>query len=383
VSGDTPRRVAINALFLLPRMGGLVTYVEELVGELVRAAPQTRFTVHCSPGGEAHLRTLPWAEDVRLVPHPWWGAPGLKAVSELTVLGTLASRSADVLHSVALTAPLSTRAANVITIADTTWFQGPRADATTLLWRAIGPPVARRADRLIAISHAGARDVERQLRVAPERVDVTLLGYSPPLRVAPLSQAAVRERFGLGEGPFVLMVGTRKPHKNVEGLLRGFAAVSAAAPGARLVLAGNPTALEPSLLALARELEIGERVRFLGFVEADELEGLYASAECFVLPSYNEGFGLPVLEALGRGVAVASSSAGSLPEVAGEAALYFDPGRPAEIADAITRLLADPDLRGQLAQRGRRRAAELSWRACAEATLESYRRAFADVARRR
>jgi glycosyltransferase involved in cell wall biosynthesis len=197
------------------------------------------------------------------------------------------------------------------------------------------------------------------------------------VRVAPLSGAAVRERFGLGEDPFVLMVGTRKPHKNVEGLLRGFAAVAAAAPAARLVLAGNPTALEPSLLALARELGVDGRVHFLGFVEAAELEGLYAAAECFVLASFNEGFGLPVLEALGRGIAVACSSAASLPEVGGEAALYFDPARPAEIADAITRLLADPQLRQRLAQRGRRRAAELSWQGCAEATLESYRRAVA------
>jgi glycosyltransferase involved in cell wall biosynthesis len=112
-------------------------------------------------------------------------------------------------------------------------------------------------------------------------------------------------------------------------------------------------------------------------VEAAELEGLYAAAECFVLASFNEGFGLPVLEALGRGIAVACSSAASLPEVGGEAALYFDPARPAEIADAITRLLADPQLRQRLAQRGRRRAAELSWQGCAEATLESYRRAVA------
>ena len=210
---------------------------------------------------------------------------------------------------------------------------------------------------------------------------MTLLGYSPPIRVTPLSGAAVRERFGLGDGPFVLMVGTRKPHKNVEGLLRGFAEVRAATPAARLVLAGNPTGLEPSLLALARELGLSESVHFLGFVEADELEGLYAAAECFVLPSYNEGFGLPVLEALGRGIAVACSSAASLPEVGGEAALYFDPGRPAEIAGAITRLLAEPELRRELAQRGRRRAAELSWRACAEATLESYCRAVAQTTR--
>jgi glycosyltransferase involved in cell wall biosynthesis len=122
-------------------------------------------------------------------------------------------------------------------------------------------------------------------------------------------------------------------------------------------------------------------VRFLGFVEPEELEGLYAAATCFVLPSLNEGFGLPVLEAMGRGVAVACSSASALPEVGGEAAIYFDPRRPEEIATALTSLLADTPLRERLTAAGRRRAHELSWAATARATLESYSRAW--VPRRR
>jgi glycosyltransferase involved in cell wall biosynthesis len=375
VRDENPRRVAINALFLLPRMGGLVTYLEELMPELVRAAPQTRFTVHCSPLGEAHLRALPWAGEVRLISHPWWGAPGLKALSELTVLGAFASRSADVLHSIALTAPLSTRATNIITIADTTWFAGPRADATTLLWRAIVPPLARRADRLIAISQAGARDITRYLHVPADRIDVTLLGYRPPVADRLLPEAEVRRRFGLGGAPFVLMVGTRKPHKNVAGLLAAFAQLAATDPDVRLVLAGNPTALEPSLLALADELGVRGRVAFAGFVEPAELEGLYAAATCLILPSHNEGFGLPVLEAMGRGVAVACSSVSALPEVGGDAARYFDPTRPQEIAGVLRELLDDPELRTQVGAAGRARAAQLNWRATAEATLESYRRA--------
>jgi glycosyltransferase involved in cell wall biosynthesis len=376
VSDAPPPRIGINAIFLLPGMGGLDTYVQELVPELVRAAPQTRFTIWCSPAGERHLASSPWAGEVTLVSHPLFGARGLKAVCETTVLGALASRRVDVLHSVALTAPLSTRAANVITIADTTWFSGPRADSTTLLWRALVPPVARRADRLIAISQAGARDISAHLRVPPDGIDVTLLGHRLPDADSALSDAQVRERFGLGSDPFVLMVGTRKPHKNVDGLLRAFAQVSAAQPAARLVLAGNPTAIEPDLFALTDELGQGERVTVLGFVTPEELEGLYAAATVFVLPSHNEGFGLPVLEAMGRGVAVACSSASALPEVGGEAARYFDPERPDEIAEVLSALLGDASLRARLTAAGRVRAAELTWRATAEATLESYQRAL-------
>jgi glycosyltransferase involved in cell wall biosynthesis len=381
VNGGLPARVGINAIFLLPGMGGLDTYVQELVPELVKAAPRTRFRIYCSPAGEAHLRDAAWAGEVGFVSHPLFGIQGLKALAEMTALGALASRGEDVLHSVALTAPLRTAAANVITIADTTWFEGPRPDATTRLWRAIVPPIARRADRLIAISEAGARDITRHLRVPPDQVDITLLGHRAPADVAPLPPAQLRERFELGPGPLVLMVGTRKAHKNVDGLLRGFQRVAGADPAVRLVLAGNPTALEPELLALADQLGLSGRVRFLGFVEPEELEGLYAAATCFVLPSLNEGFGLPVLEAMGRGVAVACSSASALPEVGGDAAIYFDPRSPGEIATALGSLLGDAGLRERLTAAGRRRAHELSWAATARATLESYSRAW--VTRRR
>lgn len=377
---EDPPRVGINAIFLLPGMGGLDTYLQELVGELVAIAPRTRFRVYTSPTGRDHLAPLPWAGEVQFVSPPIFGRPGLKAVSEMTVLGAIASHHEDVLHSVALTAPLATRAANVITIADTTWISGPRADRTTLLWRAVVPPIARRADRLIAISQAGANDIVDKLHVSRDRVDITLLGHVAEPAATPLPAAELRARLGLGEAPFALMVGTRKHHKNVDGLLRGFAAALTRAGGRdfHLVLAGNPTSLEPELTGLAAQLELGDLVHFLGFVEPDELEGLYAAARCFVLPSHNEGFGLPVLEALARGVPVACSSASALPEVGADAARYFDPGSPDEIGAVLADLLTDASLRDELAQAGPRRAALLTWRATAEATLESYRRAWAD-----
>ena len=373
MSADAARRVGINAIFLLPGMGGLETYVVELVPELLALAPQTRFDVYCSPAGEAHLRRSVWGREVNFVSHPVFGTPGCKALTEMTLLGALASRRNDVLHSVALTAPLRTRAANVITIADTTWFAGPRADTTTLLWRAIVPRIARGADRLIAISEAGRRDIVKHLRVPQARVDVTLLGYRAPERAAAPSEPEIRRRFALGGHPFLLMVGTRKPHKNIDGLLRAFARLVDL--DLRLVLAGNPTAIEPSLVALAGDLGVQDRVRFEKFVEPGELEGLYRAAACLVLPSHNEGFGLPVLEAMGRGVAVASSSAAALPEVGGDGVAYFEPDRPDQIAEVLRALLVDPARRAELADAGRARAAQLTWRATAEATLESYRRA--------
>jgi glycosyltransferase involved in cell wall biosynthesis len=371
-----PARIGINAVFLLPGMGGLETYVRELVPELVRAAPEVRFTVFASPAGERHLRTLDWADSVAFVSHPLFGAHGLKALSELTVLGALATRRVDLLHSVALTAPLRTRAANVVMIADATWMIGAPADMTTRLWRLIVPPVARRADRVIAISRASAEHVVEYLGVPAERIDITLLGHRPERRVAPLAAAEVRQRFALGDGPIVLTVGTRKPHKNLPRLLAALPGVIAACPEATLVLAGNPTAHEGELRGQAQRLELGRHVTFLPYVAPDELEGLYAAADCFVLPSLNEGFGLPLLEAMGRGLPIACSNVSAMPEVAGEAARYFDPSSVEAIAAALIALLADRPLREELSARGRARVAELTWQATAHATLSSYARAW-------
>ena len=120
-----------------------------------------------------------------------------------------------------------------------------------------------------------------------------------------------------------------------------------------------------------------ERVRLIGWLGDAELEGLYAAAACMVFPSLAEGFGLPVLEAMARGLPVASSNATSLPEVAGEAALYFDPLDLPAMTGAIERLLADAELRERLAQAGREQAARFTWERTAEGTRRSYERALA------
>jgi glycosyltransferase involved in cell wall biosynthesis len=371
-----PPRIGINAIFLLPGMGGLETYVRELVPELLRAAPQVRFSIFCSPAGERLLRLNDWAHEVEFVSPHLFGVRGLKAISELTALGVIADRRIDLLHSVALTAPWRMRAVSVVTIADVTWVLDPRPDMTTRLWRLLVPPVARRADRVIAISQAGAEHVVEHLAVRPERIDVTLLGHAGRRLATPLPETELRVRFGLGDGPIVLTVGTRKRHKNLVRLLEAMPAVLAVSPQATLVLAGNPTAHEDELREAAARLKLRARVAFLPFVDAAQLEGLYAAADCFVLPSTNEGFGLPLLEAMGRGVPVACSRVSALPEVAGDAGRYFDPTDVGQIAAALVELLTDDELRKRLSELGRLREKQLTWTATAEMTLSSYARAW-------
>jgi glycosyltransferase involved in cell wall biosynthesis len=376
--------VGINAIFLEPGMGGLGTYVLELVPALLRAEPELRLTVLCNPRGRELLEAQEWVGGVELTT-PRATIRGLRAMYELGPLGALAGRRFDVLHSTALTAPLYTRAANVVVLADTTWITipdlGKGQAATVRLWQTVVPRVARRADRVVAISSASADDVERHLRVPRERIDVIPLGYGTPPRVTPTPGPELRERLGLGEGPIVLNVAMKKVHKNQLRLVQALPAVRERVPGAQLVLPGAPTPYEQELRAEASRSGVGGAVAFPGWVDDADLEGLYAAASAFVFPSLNEGFGLPVLEAMVRGVPVVAASAGSLPEVAGDAALIVEPTSVEEIASATTRALSDGPLRERLVAAGRERPAAFTWDRTAAGTLASWQRALRSSAR--
>jgi glycosyltransferase involved in cell wall biosynthesis len=183
----------------------------------------------------------------------------------------------------------------------------------------------------------------------------------------------VRARYDLGDREVLLAASAKRPHKNLPRLLD---AVASLAPARRplLVLPGYPTEHETELRAQAARLAIEADVRFLGWLSAADLEGLYAVAAGFVMPSLYEGFGLPVLEAMARGVPVACADRSSLPEVAGDAALLFDPESVTEMAACIDKLLHDRGTAERLRAAGPPQAAKFSWRRSAEQTVVSYRR---------
>ena len=171
----------------------------------------------------------------------------------------------------------------------------------------------------------------------------------------------------------MLSVLAKRPHKNAARLIEAFAQV----PDGVLVIPGYSTRYEQELEERIEELELGSRVRLLGWVDDATLDGLYRAADCFVFPSLAEGFGLPVLEAMLRGAPVACSNATSLPEVAGDAALLFDPLDVDAIAVSIRRILEDGELAERLRAAGLDRAKRFSWEETAQRTLACYRKALA------
>jgi glycosyltransferase involved in cell wall biosynthesis len=223
---------------------------------------------------------------------------------------------------------------------------------------------ARVARRIVADSQATARDLVAHFGVAPERIRVAYLGGPevPDARPGPETAA----RYGLPPRYF-LFVGTLQPRKNLGRVLRAFARLSGAGDGAIvLALAGAAGHGSPELRRQVHELGLDQRVRWLGYVPRADLPALYAHATAFVFPSLYEGFGLPVVEAMAWGAPVITSSASSLPEVAGDAAILVDPYDVEGLARSMERVLADPGLRDDLIAAGHARARRFTWDRCAE-----------------
>ena len=352
-------------------------YARALVPALSARRPGLRLTAIASPELAAELRAAPWCADMSVVALPVSGRTRVRrALAEQTLVPVAARRAgAQVLHSLASTGPVAVwGAANVVTIHDVIYASHPETHKGVLRhgMAMLVPASARAADRVIADSeHTRAELIER-LGIAPDKIAVVALGPGAE-PVAPTPEAELRARHDLGDGPLVLSVSARRPHKNLERLIDAIRSLDGRA---KLVLPGYPAPDDAALAARG-----GEHVRILGWVSDADLEGLYAASTCLAFPSLAEGFGLPVLEAMRRGLAVACSDASSLPEVAGDAALLFDPLSVQDIAGAVARLLSDEALRADLAARGRARAAAFSWQRTADGTLAAYDAALA--ARRR
>ncbi len=280
-------------------------------------------------------------------------------------------RGVELIHGpIGITPIVPRRPPAVVTVLDVIWIHHPETltQRSRVAWRTLIPRCARAARRVITISEAAADDLVATLGLERTRIDVTPLGFRPPR--PPAVVVAAQLPVVLDERPVVLCVSAKRSHKNQAALVEAMVEV----PGAQLVLAGSAGPYELELRALAQRL--GVDVRFVGWVGAGELEALYARADVFVLPSLQEGFGLPVLEAMGRGVPVACSNTSSLPEVAGDAALLFDPRSPAQIAQAIRRVLGDGALAARLREAGLARVEQFSWERTARLTIESYERAL-------
>jgi len=349
---------------------GIGAYTFNLVREISYSG---EFDLHVLAYRENQVKLQPYARGITIVDAP------IYSVSEQFSVAT-AARPYSLLHVPHYTAPLPRRRTLLVTIHDLTHILDARLRTSwrsRLYARPMLHLVAAKADHIFTVSDYCKRQIMEHLDVGPEKVTVAYNGVGPEFypEAEDVARATVSREWGV-ERPFLLYVGNLKPHKNVDGLLRAFAQLNQRNSDAwQLVIVGDLAGEGASLRELAGRLGITSAVCFAGRISDRVLRAAYSCAELTVLPSFEEGFGLPVVEAMACGSPVACSHSASLPEVGGDAAEYFDPHETDSIATAMERVLRKSSAeRRELQRKGFEQAHRFTWSDCADRHREVYRR---------
>lgn len=282
----------------------------------------------------------------------------------------------DLLH-VQYTGPLHCPVPLVASVHDVSYLEHPQyfTPSRALQLKLTVKRTILAAARVLTPSEFSRDAILKHYAIDPDRVVVVHNAASPVFRPIErqVASAAVEKKFQIG-APFVLMVGDLQPRKNHLGLLNAFEEVLRAHPHLphSLVFVGKETWYSKDLHRAVAASSIAERVRFTGFVDDADLAHFYGACDLFVFPSFYEGFGLPILEAMACGRAVACSNLTAMPEVADGAGILFDPHSTRDMFRAIADILLDQELRTRLERLGTQRASQFSWDQAARRTLEVY-----------
>jgi glycosyltransferase involved in cell wall biosynthesis len=375
-------RIGIDYTAAARQGGGIGRYTRELVRALLCLESSHQYALFAAVGG---LTTRDWRLEIenlqslvsnlwfRAIPitddwlHRLWQRLRLPIPIE-AITGPL-----DVFYSPDFVLPPTLRATRtLLTVHDLSFLHFPDAYVPSLrryLERVVPRSVAR-ADRVLADSESTRRDLIAYFGASPEKVQVLYSGVDARFcpDAEPEEKARVEARYGLGDQPYVLSVGTLQPRKNYVRLIKAFANLQPA--NLQLAIAGGRGWLYEDVLAEAEKH--GDRVHVLGFVDDADLPALFRNAVLFAFPSLYEGFGIPPLEAMACGIPVVCSNASSLPEVAGDAALMVDPLDVDALARAMVRALEDADLRREMIDKGLAQAARFTWEGAARQLLDVF-----------
>jgi glycosyltransferase involved in cell wall biosynthesis len=294
----------------------------------------------------------------------------------------------DLFHGPSNFLPLWKVCPYIVTMQDMSYFGSVSKRRYTrskvLYWRLMTKRTVAVADMIIASSAYSKQDILRYVRYPEEKVRVIWLAAHPVFRRVEDAKRIedFRQRFELPER-YVLFVGTLEPGKNIVRLVRAFERLRRTVSDCQLILVGDRGWLYDDIFATIEERKLGGVVRYVGHVSDEDLCLFYNAASVVALPSLNEGFGLPVVEAMNCGTPIVVSNLSSLPEVAGDAALQVDPLDEEGLARALERAICDSTLREALIQKGYERAKEFSWEKTARAILEVYQRVVEDCRRSR
>lgn len=369
----TDFKVGIITAFLGHLRAGTWTYTWNLLKGLKERAGITAV--------DREQRLLPGVEGISLKAYPGGGNLLGKFLWPNFILpDRAAAEGFDLIHC---TTPYGTfrktKYKKIITICDVTPVLFPETHGRMNVWhhRFILPSILKEADHIITISEASKRDIIRCYKISEEKITVTLLAAGREFQPAPpgITDDAVANL----PRPYILNVGTLEPRKNLEGLIRAFASARQKGLPHKLVITGARGWGKSPLTDLIRDSALENAIIFTGFIDDNDLPHLYKGADFFVYPSLYEGFGLPILEAMGCGTPVITSNLSSMPEVAGDAALLVDPRSESELSTAMLQLAGDEKRRNSMREMGIIRAAGFGWERTVGETWQVYERLLCGI----
>lgn len=360
--------IVVDARLNAYRNGGIPQYTRQLVRAMAAEAPTTAFTVLQHARQPERLITAANVTRRVIYTPPHHRLEQLVLPLEIGVIRPQVALFPDFIAPIRRTFPA------VVTIHDLAFlrFENLLDDHAKAFYARVGAS-AKRAEGIIAVSESTKHDIVELLGIAPERITVIYEAAAPhlvPLTVIPHERKRINNIDVTANG-YILFVSTIEPRKNLPVLLQALRIVRDRHPNRpyHLVAAGARGWREAPILQQIDHLRLHDAITLLGSVNDDDLHWLYANSRIYANPSSYEGFGLPLLEALACGAPALASDTSSLPEVGGNAAMYFPPDDPVAWADAIELLWDSDDLRATLAARGPIQAAQFSWQRAASETL--------------
>lgn len=360
-------RIGLEVTAAVRQGAGIGRYVRELLKALAALDQTNKYRLfYASSSPVPHpLPPLPGNFETRRLPFDDVWLARLWQRARLPVPVDWITGSLDLYHAPDFSLP-PVRARSVLTVHDLSFARDPQSAAPALrdYLNVVVPRSVRRADHIIAVSQATKSDLVDLYRTAESKITVLYEGVDPIFKPTP--NPAIRDRYSLGSGPYILSVSTIQPRKNYRRLIQAFAALPTEYS---LVIAGGGGWLSEPIYAEAGQPAVRGRVRFVGFVPDADLPALYSEAAAFAYPSLYEGFGLPLLEAMACGTPTLTSNVSCLPEVAGGAAVLVDPLEVDSILAGLHQALAG---RERLATLGFERAAQFRWENAARDLLALY-----------
>lgn len=373
-------KIGIDARMYSSRFTGIGRYNHELIKNLLKIDKKNQYVIFLNQNEFPKFKI----KNPQQVKKVMANCQHYSLSEQTKLLKILNKENLDLMHFTHFNAPIFYRRPFVMTIHDLTLSYFPGKKMTSVLHRLAYQLTIRtnthKAKHIIAVSKNTKKDLTKLLKINPEKITVTYEGTDPKFQVIDCRNklqfiSTVEEKYGLNN-PFLLYTGVWRDHKNVVGLIKAYAKLlNGKKFEGDLVITGRKDGTYNEVIEAVKNLQIENKVKFVGLVPEEDLIALYNLASIYVFPSFYEGFGLPPLEAMACGTPVCASNTSCIPEICGkENAVFFDPYDIENMTEKIGKLYNDNQLQKKLIQNGFKRIQDFSWEKMARETLGVYKK---------